>query len=1212
MGKSERRQADYGTRKHRGAPRGRRFISTALVVIAAATGAVGQVGLKPAQAAGPVPVSSTPGDITTIPGFLIQSSSAVGSGGAAVSTPGFSTPGWFPVAARSTVFAGLLANNVYPDPFFSTNMQSAGGDFGSPWWYRADFSLDAATGLNTFVNFSGVISRADVWVNGTQVATNSQVAGAYTDHEFDLTSRVHSGTNTIAFLVYPNDPSRDFTVSWIDWNPTPPDSNMGIFRDVTLRRSPWVALRGAHVLTKVSVPALDKADLTVKVDARNDSSSPVNTTVTGSIGAVSFSQSATLAAHSTQTLTYALASYPQLSFVNPQIWWPAGSGGQPLYDLNMTATVSGALSDGTHERFGIRDLTAPVGSDGIRRYSINGRPLLLRGGGWASDLFLRSEPTVLDNKFRYAVDLGLNAMRLEGHLETPLFYDLADQYGIVLLPGWECCSKWQQDGGWSSADQAIADASMASEAQDLRNHPSVVSFLIGSDAAPSASTEQIYLNALNAADWPNPVIGSANDFSFAPITGPTGLKEPGPYEWIPPVYWYNKQPGGREVGSAWGFNSENGPGPAIPTLDSLNRMLSPGEQATLWQNFGAQQYHAGGGDFTTLQIFDNALAGRYGSPTGLNDYVRKAQLANYEANRAQYEAYARNFTDATLPSTGLIYWQFTSAWSSLHWQFFDAYFDQGGSYFGTKKANEAVHVLYSYDDQSVAIVNRNHTTASGLTVQANVYNIDGTQKFSQTVSGVTVPGEGGNARPLTIPAISGLSTTYLLRLVLTDASGHEVSRNVYWLSTAPDVLDYGASDYRYTPTTSYANLSLLSSMAQTQVTGTVSSVAADGMTTSTVILRNTTSQPVPAFFVDAHVLGNGGAPVLPIQWSDNEVSLWPGESTTLTATYRTIDLSGAIPSVRVSGWNIPPQIIVQPSVPPPAPTVTGVSPVSGTTAGGTPVTISGTNLGGATSVTFGGNAATGVSVNAGGTQISATTPAAATAGSVTVAVTTPGGTGSLAAAYTYTAPPFPIAGGSIFAQDTFAGRSVSGGWGTASDGHAWGLQAGSASVLSVSNNSGRVAGSGSLATLRLTLGTSTALDTEAVDRYTSGAYGSDAGHLMLRFSNASTYYLVGLDSPVSGAELNVMRAGGGSEARVANVAFAATNGTAYWQRARVTTSGTTATILVRVWADGTAEPSTWNLTYTDTAPLPAGSAGVEAWDGGAGWAVDHFTAGKLS
>jgi len=375
----------------------------------------------------------------------------------------------------------------------------------------------------------------------------------------------------------------------------------------------------------------------------------------------------------------------------------------------------------------------------------------------------------------------------------------------------------------------------------------------------------------------------------------------GPYDWIPPNYWYAKREGG-----ATGFNSETSAGPDIPTLDTLRRMMTPAELDTLWKNPSAKQYHRSpSSTFNTLKLYDNALTGRYGAPTSLTDYVRKAQLAQYENVRAQFEAYERNATDASKPSTGVVYWMFNSGWTSLHWQLMDRYLDQGGAYFGAKKANEPLHVQYSYDNRSVVVVNNRHASADRLTVRASLFNPDGTQKYDKSVTGVTVAGDGAHSTALTLPSsVSGLATTYLVRLTLTDGSGKEVSRNVYWLSGKPDTLDWANTDWYYTPTTSYADLTGLSSMAQVPVSATAStSAGADGMSTTTVTVRNSGSGKTPSLLTDVHLVDSAGKPVLPVQWSDNDVSLWPGESVTLTVTYRTTDLHGSVPRVRVSGWN---------------------------------------------------------------------------------------------------------------------------------------------------------------------------------------------------------------------------------------------------------------------------------------------------------------------
>lgn len=424
-------------------------------------------------------------------------------------------------------------------------------------------------------------------------------------------------------------------------------------------------------------------------------------------------------------------------------------GGQPLYGLDLTASVGGTASDTAHENFGIREVKAPLNSDGARQYSVNGRKLLIKGGGWSPDEFLRWDRTYVEDRLKYALDLGLNTIRLEGHIEPDEFFDLADRYGILTLPGWECCDKWEgnvngSEAGekWTAADYPVAKASMAAEAARLRDHPSVISFLIGSDFAPDATIEKNYLDALADADWPNPVVAAASDKS-SPISGSSGMKMTGPYDWIPPNYWYAKREGG-----ATGFNSETSAGPDIPTLDTLRRMMSPAELDTLWKNPTAKQYHRSpSSTFGTLKLYDAALAGRYGAPSGLTDYVRKAQLAQYENVRAQYEAYGRNSTDSAKPATGVVYWMFNSGWTSLHWQLMDRYLDQGGAYFGAKKGNEPLHIQYSYDTRSVVVVNNRHASVSGLTARVTLFNTDGSQKYDRTATGVGVDGDGAHSTP---------------------------------------------------------------------------------------------------------------------------------------------------------------------------------------------------------------------------------------------------------------------------------------------------------------------------------------------------------------------------------------------------------------------------------------------------------------------------------
>ncbi|WP_328304245.1 exo-beta-D-glucosaminidase [Streptomyces sp. NBC_00435] len=867
-------------------------------------------GRTAAPASAVTTVAATPGSTTPLSGYAVQSTARVADTPAAVSSPGYRTGGWYPAGRRSTVLAALLARGTYPDPFYSTNQQRIPAkDFTAPWWFRSDFVV-ADTTARTLLDFSGVISAADVYVNGRRIATAAQVTGAYTHHELDVTALVRAGTNTVAFLIRPNNPHKHLTAGWLDWLQPPPDANMGIVRDVLVRRGGPVALRDVHVVTSLALPSLGSAELTVKAEVRNDSAVPVTARVSGAVDAAhaSFRQDVTLRAHERRTVAFTPASHPQLRLGSPRVWWPAGMGGQELYGLRLTATVSGTLSDTATQSFGIREVRAPLNRDGARQYSVNGRPLLVRGGGWSPDEFLRWDRGYVEDRLKYALDLGLNTLRLEGHIEPDEFFDLTDRYGILTLPGWQCCGKWEgQVNGteagepWEEEAYPVAAASMAAEATRLRGHPSVASFLIGSDFAPDARIEKGYVNALRAADWRTPVVSAATAAS-APLTGSSGMRMTGPYDWVPPGYWYDKREGG-----ATGFNSETSAGPSIPTLDTLRRMMSPTELDTLWRDPSARQYHRSPSrTFGTLKLYGEALGTRYGAPRSLEDYVRKAQLAQYENVRAQFEAYARNAKDVDRPSTGVVYWMFNSGWTSLHWQLLDRHLDQGGAYFGAKKANEPLHVQYSYDDRTVAVVNRRHAPASGLTARVTLFTPAGVPKYDRTVRGISVAGDGARTTALTLPAaVAGLPATYLARLVLSDGAGRETSRNVYWLSTRPDVLDYAASDWYHTPTTGYADLTGLRSMAATPVSAKAVTTTASGTSTTTVTLRHAGTGSTPALLTDVHLVDGRGVPVLPVRWSDNQVSLWPGESTTLTASYRTADLRGSAARLRISGWNTP-------------------------------------------------------------------------------------------------------------------------------------------------------------------------------------------------------------------------------------------------------------------------------------------------------------------
>ncbi len=839
--------------------------------------------------------------------WQIQSSSKAPEGGAEVSSPGYSTKGWYPVSGRATVLAGLLENGKYENVFYSDNLraaaepESAGLPFVVPWWYRTEFNVaESAQESRTLLRINGLIPRADVWLNGNLIADKTTIAGAYPVHEIDVTRWVHKGSNTLALRVYAGDPRTDLILGWVDWNPAPPDNNMGPWRGVDIVRTGPVQLRFPRVTADLSLPDLARAALTVKVEARNLDASAHDATIKGVVAGVPIQRTVHLAAGETQTV-----SFPSFDIKHPQVWWPVGMGAHPLYPLQMSAAVGDALSDETQASFGIRSVSSHLTSQGHVQFVINGRPVLIRGAGWAPDMFLRADGKRLETEFSYVLNLGLNAIRSEGKLEDTRFYDLADRHGIMILAGWECCDKWEsaaKTGGapWDAADVAVAAASMQSEARLLRNHPSVIGFLIGSDNAPPPKLAKLYVDTLQAEDWRRPIVSAAVAQATEPA-GPSGMKMEGPYGWVPPSYWYADK-----LGGAFGFDSEVSAGASIPPLEDLSRMLSPQEQEALWKYPEQRQFHASTpwSVFANLAPFNNALAQRYGAPRSLADFVAKAQLENYDNARAQFEAFNAHM-NAVNPSTGVIYWMLNNAWPSLHWHLYDYFLNPAGAYFGARLANEPVHIQYSYDTHAIMLVNHTLTHEHGLTASIRVRNLDGTVRYERRLQHIDL--DGNTARELAIlPPVAELSRTYFIELELASAAGHSISRNVYWLSTQSDELDWPHSNWYLTPVTRYADLTSLQSLpvATSEVRATVRREGSESI--ATVTLGVPSSSKAVALFQHVAIKRSAGSEsVTPILWSDNDVTLWPGESVTLTAHFATP--AADAPVIEVTGWNVPTQ-----------------------------------------------------------------------------------------------------------------------------------------------------------------------------------------------------------------------------------------------------------------------------------------------------------------
>jgi exo-1,4-beta-D-glucosaminidase len=1003
---------------------------------AAATSAAGTTIVDPATG------SSAVQNLGAATGWKVVTSSTATQGGGQISTPGFSTSGWLTVAndgggAPGTEINALLQNGTCPNVYFSSNMKSCFGQmtkvgadtiaqFSVPWWYRTDFTAPPS-GQGARLVLNGVVGSADVWVNGAQVASSSTVTGDYTKSVFDIASKLVSGTNSLAIEMHPNNPNSMLTLDNVDWSQIPPDNNTGIQFPVQLESGGPLIVDNAHV-DQSTAADLSSSALTVKASVANVTGSSQTGAVTvavtppGGGTPVSVTQNVTVAANATSTVTFTPSSYSALNLSSPQIWWPYQMGAQPLYTLATSVAQNSTVLNTTSETFGIRTVSSNLigsgsaASSGVRQFGINGQPLVIRGGGWDPDLFLRYDPADTAQQIALMKSMGLNAIRLEGHFMPPDFYQQMDAAGILINVGYQCCDEWEN----SSSAGTVYQNTATTQGAIWRNHPSIFSFQ-WSDNAPSSTQETQALNGFAAADYPGPFVSSA-EYNSSSQLGVSGEKE-GPYDWVPSNYWYDTShyPSGdstlTNAGGAWGFDSEQSAGNTVPTLDSINRFMSASDQSALWQNTGANQFHNNyegtshsGYAFGTLYNLDQAVSKRYGSWSSLAQYVQEAQAQNYEDTRAQFEAFIAHSTNSTQPSTGTIYWQMNKGWPTLLWSLYNNDYDQAGAYFGAQEANRSLHALYTLDNHTVTVDNLSGQTQSGVTVESKVYNTAGSLLDDQTSGSLSLASQKVQNKVLTPKLPSGSGTVYFVEL-LVKQNGTAVDRNVYWDSTTPDAVNWGSTipsggGNPQATMSSYANLSALQNLSAASVSATASTASrpgpngADSLVTVTVTNKSTT--PTVGFLLRADLRRgtasgtelSGDNEVTSAVWGDNDVTLWPGESETLTATFKSADLKGATPVVSLYGWNAAKTDVV-------AGTGTGApndfsladSPASGTVTQG-----SSTNATVSTSLVSG--TAEPVTLTASGlpTGVTATfNPASVTAGgsstlTISTAATTPAGT----------------------------------------------------------------------------------------------------------------------------------------------------------------------------------------------------------------------------
>jgi exo-1,4-beta-D-glucosaminidase len=884
-------------------------------------------------------------EVQLFEGWQLASSRNVSDDGSVISTAGYRGTNWHDVRRMpATVLQALEDDGTYPNLYYGKNLLDEVPQdlWKQDWWYRTTF--DPQAGHTTYqLDFPGINYRAEIWLNGRLVADARQIVGMYVDHDLDVTAWIRPGqANTLAVKVTPERSLQDINGveladSWFDWinwnylgyqgpdknpgngNSFVADRNAGIWKPVTLRMSGGVAIGAATVNTQLPLPRTDSARLSIFTNLRNFSPGRVRGVLRATISRagksdVQVEQTVSLGPGEQREVGFSPADFKELTLDHPDLWWPYTMGEPNMYDLRLEFRQFGSPVDETHQRFGVRTIAQfrddderflELGTGGSFYLQVNGRDFLVRGAAYTPDLLYAYDPDREDAILSYVRDLGLNMLRLESKIPDERFVEAADERGIPLMVGWMCCNQWEKWSQWDDEDLRVAQDSLRSQITMLRSHPSAVVWANASDGRPPPPILDDYHRILRDLHWQNAVVDTVSSYAVDDKGQRQwdGIQMAGPYTWRPPSYWFS----GR-YRAARGASAEQGDNEHIPPFATLQEFIPPDK---LWPINDYWYFHAGSNTGNAaLKSIQLAINRRYGPSSSAYEFARKAQLAHYESTRAQFESFA------ALGWAGhkmTIYWMLNNHWPSFFGNIFDYYLRPGGAYFGAKKGLRplsAVFDSYATGDHGQAIitaVNQSPHEAKDMHVRVRVYDARGNLRDDRTSEKLDVA-SGGTTRAMTLPREAPDSRVFFVRCELLDGSGTVIDENVYWQSQRNDDVGDPNDDSAFELSqSSWADMTPLNTLAKAPLGVTAErSTNGEGKDEVTITLRNPGRQI--AFFERAEVTSTeDGDEILPIEYDDNYVTVFPGE---------TVEVHASVPSrlasanwVRVTGYNTPPVVV---------------------------------------------------------------------------------------------------------------------------------------------------------------------------------------------------------------------------------------------------------------------------------------------------------------
>lgn len=749
--------------------------------------------------------------------------------------PEFNTSGWYNATVPGTVLTTLVNQGVYPDPYYGLNNLSIPDSLcRMDWWYRTTFKLPAGiVDKNVWLLFNGINYSADIWLNGKKLGS---IWGAFIRGEFDVTKLINrKGDNILAVHILPppnpgipqeespsagqgpnggqlcmDGPTFISSEGW-DWVPGIRDRNIGIWQDVRIRLTGNVTINDPQVITDLPLPDTTKADLTIKAELSNNGITDQRVKVTGTVGDISFDQIVNLNPGEHKPVVFSADQFPQLQIKNPRLWWPNGYGRHDLYTLKLSVSKDDKEeSDFKMIRFGIRELSYeltlnapgknnyrvefnPVSAlkdgkplfDNINRrdvgdgvnipklrdgvdlslltelkdknmgpylvIKVNGKRIFCKGGNWGMDDAMKnSSREHLEPYFILHKDANFNMVRnWTGESTEDVFYDLCDEYGLLV---WNDFWLSTENYNLNVNDNNLFLVNALDVIRRFRNHPSIAIWCPRNEGYAPQYIEERLADMIAKEDGTR---------YYQPNSRYMNLKPSGPWN-------YFKDPADYYRYYAKGFNTEQGT-PSLPTAQSMRKMMP---EKDVWPVSDTWYYH----DLHYGQKeYCHAIDSLYGKSNNLEDFCTKAQMVNYDSHRAMFESWNSKMWNN---ASGLLLWMTHPAWPSTIWQVYSWDYETFGSYYGSQKACEPVHIQMNLDNNKIIVVNTTLKSIEKVEACLDIFDLYGKRLYQRNKK---IDVTANQLTDVFIPEFSEkLPNPYLIRLSLVDKKGNILSLNEYW------------------------------------------------------------------------------------------------------------------------------------------------------------------------------------------------------------------------------------------------------------------------------------------------------------------------------------------------------------------------------------------------------------------------------------------------